>query len=172
MYLANVAFGPTHITLNPPRAVGLPTRPSYDRAARWGQVRARARNTLKPYGLHGYFRRERDRERPPPRSRRRVLYHTRQARTSGAVGATLGVALGAAGAKPFPFALGGISVVRNPLPGRVRVLLIVAPGAARPHCSPLAEKRVGDPSDRHLKPVLIRAPLDVEAVEKTRGRVV
>ena len=23
MYLANVAFGPTHITLNPPRAVGL-----------------------------------------------------------------------------------------------------------------------------------------------------
>ena len=52
------------------------------------------------------------------------------------------------------------------------MLLIVAPGAARPHCSPLAEKRVGDPSDRHLKPVLIRAPLDVEAVEKTRGRVV
>ena len=38
--------------------------------------------------------------------------------------------------------------------------------------SPLAQKRVGDPIDRHLKPVLIRAPLDVEAVEKTRGRVV
>ena len=91
----------------------------------------------------------------------------------------LGVALGAAGAKPVPIAP-GFRHARNPLPRHV--LLIVAPGAARPHCpsgpvrsragSPLAEKRVGDPSDRHLKPVLIRAPLDVEAVEKTRGRVV